>query len=71
MLLEVPMHIISLSEDKAGIGKFTTENSPTRATWHLSVPETTAKRAKTEYFRENSPNYAPAKLPCYKGYSFR
>ena len=71
MLLEVPMRIISLSEDKAGIGKFTTENGPARATWHLSVPETTAKRAKTDYFRANSPNYVPAKLPRYRGYSFR
>ena len=39
-------------EDRAKIGKYATENGPARATRHFSVPETTARRLKTEYLQK-------------------
>ena len=56
VLLKVPTLIIALIEGRAKIGKYVTENGPARAARHFSVPETAAKRAKTEYFRANLPN---------------
>ena len=47
MLFEAPTLIIPPIEDRAMIGKYTTENGPFMATRDFRVSETTAKRAKT------------------------
>ena len=57
MLLEVPTLSIPAIKDRAKIGKYVIENGPARTTRHFSVPETMAKRAKTEYFWANLPNF--------------
>ena len=39
-------------KERAKIGRYATENGPARASRHFSVPETTARRLKSEYLQK-------------------
>ena len=50
-------------EQCAQIGKYAAENGPTRAAKHFSVPESTARRLKSEYLQQVGEN---ASVPVQK-----
>ena len=58
---------LNQSEKRAEIGKYASENGPTRASRHFDVPEPTARRLKVEYLHKlkemkssyNGGNYIP------------